>query len=145
MTRPGPKLKLTSDVQEKIVSLLRAGNYVETAAACAGIHKDTFYDWMKRGAKGEEPYAELAGAVHKALADGEARDVAVIFQASKEQWQAAAWRLERRFPDRWSRNDRVKVDANLEVSDERLVGKLARLLSGKEEAEDSAKPEPEGT
>ncbi len=143
MTR-GPKLKLTPDVQEKIVSLLRAGNYVETAAACAGIHKDTFYEWMKRGAKGEEPFAELAAAVHKALADGEARDVAVIFQASKEQWQAAAWRLERRFPDKWSRNDRVKVDGNLEVSDERLVGKLARLLSGKEEAEDPPKPEPEG-
>ncbi len=144
MTR-GPKLKLTPDVQEKIVSLLRAGNYVETAAACAGIHKDTFYEWMKRAAKGEEPFAELAAAVHKALADGEARDVAVIFQASKEQWQAAAWRLERRFPDKWSRNDRVKVDGNLEVSDERLVGKLARLLSGKEEAEDPAKPEPQGT
>ncbi len=42
------------------------------------------------------------------------RDVAVIATAAKENWQAAAWRLERKFPERWGR--RQKVDAQLEHS-----------------------------
>ena len=46
------KTKLTPELQERILLHLRVGAYVETAAACAGIHKDTFYEWMKKGARG---------------------------------------------------------------------------------------------
>jgi len=39
--RPKGSTKLTKDNQEKIVSAIRLGNDMETAAAYAGISKDT--------------------------------------------------------------------------------------------------------
>lgn len=114
----GRPTKLNPSVQDKIVSAIRVGNYIETAAAYAGISKNTLYDWLKRGErekqrveknprfkirKSEKIYVDFSDAVEKALAEAEIRDVMRIEKAAGEQWQAAAWRLERKFPDRWGR------------------------------------------
>jgi hypothetical protein len=104
-----PKTKLTPELQERITAFLRAGNYVEVAAACAGIHKDTFYEWCKKGRKGEEPFATFVVGVDKAIAESEARDVALIGKAAVDNWQAAAWRLERKMPHKWGRHERHEV------------------------------------
>lgn len=103
------KSKLTPELQERIVAFLRAGNYVETASACAGIHKDTFYEWCKKGRKGEEPFAAFVEAVDRAIAESEARDVALIGKAATVNWQAAAWRLERKMPHKWGRHERHEL------------------------------------
>jgi transposase len=92
------KTKLTPELEEKLLKFLRAGNYIETACRCVALHKDTFYEWMKRGAKGEKPFAEFVEAVDRAMAESEARDLHTIGVASQTQWTAAAWRLERGFP-----------------------------------------------
>src|SRR5690242_17998991 len=42
---------LTKDVNDKILSFLRLGAYVETAVSAAGVAKDTFYRWLKEGAR----------------------------------------------------------------------------------------------
>jgi len=107
-------LKFTPELQERIVAFLRGGNYVETAAACVGIHKDTFYDWCKKGRKGIKPYASFVEAVDKAMAESEARDVTLIGKAATVNWQAAAWRLERRMPQKWGRRDRMELEAQLQ-------------------------------
>lgn len=107
MGRPS---KLTPELQERIVQAIRAGNYIETAAAYAGIAKSTLYDWLKRGARAKTgKYRAFSDAVQRALAEAEVRDVAIIGKAAQEQWQAAAWRLERKFPERWGRKDRHEV------------------------------------
>jgi hypothetical protein len=86
------------------------GNYIETAAAYAGIHKTTLYDWLKKGANSKSgKYREFSNAVDKAMAEAEIRDVALIAQAAKENWQAAAWRLERKYPARWGRKTQHEV------------------------------------
>jgi hypothetical protein len=113
---------------------------VETAAACAGIHKDTFYEWMKKGARGQQPYVAFAEAVNKAVAESESRDLATILKAAQSQWQAAAWRLERRFPEKYGRNDRVKVDAKIEHDGASLLTKLARLIDGDAEPKKRGRP-----
>lgn len=109
MARPkkvyGPQ-KLTPEVQEKIVSVIRRGNYIETAAAYAGIAKQTLYNWLRAGERdGEGPCYEFMIEVQKAMAESEIRDLAQVELASRDNWQAAAWRLERRFPKRWGRQD----------------------------------------
>jgi hypothetical protein len=50
----GRPTKLTPSLQHRICDRLRKGNYIETAAADAGIHKDTLYAWLKRGARERE-------------------------------------------------------------------------------------------
>lgn len=53
MARPS---KLTPQVRDRMVELLRAGNFVESAAKAAGIAPSTHYEWMARGAaEGAEP------------------------------------------------------------------------------------------
>lgn len=106
----GRPSKLTPELQARICEAIRAGNYIETAAAYAGVHKATLYDWLKRGANANAgKFREFSDAVEKALADAEARDVALIAKAATEHWQAAAWRLERKFPDKWGRRQRLDV------------------------------------
>lgn len=106
----GRKTKLTPDVAQAIVTAIQAGNYQDTAAAHAGVHPATFYRWMERGAADSKaPYREFREAVEKALAFAEVRDVALIAKAAETYWQAAAWRLERKFPDRWGRKERQEV------------------------------------
>lgn len=105
----GRPTKLTPEVTEKFLTALKAGSYIETAAAYAGIHKDTLYEWLKKGSRDQAEghsrtsAALFSDAVGKAMADCEMVDLATIRKASKMNWQAAAWRLERRFPDRWGR------------------------------------------
>ncbi|HRN53359.1 MAG TPA: hypothetical protein PK788_07670 [Gemmatimonadaceae bacterium] len=121
--RPAVLPTISPEVIGSMLTLLRDGNYLETAAAYLGVHKDTLHDWLKRGAKDrssgnlETPYAEFHLAVEKALAEAEIRDNRVISQASSRNWTAAAWRLERRNPKRWARKD--SLDVGLGQSKER--------------------------
>lgn len=181
---PRPTI-LTPDLAATVINHIRAGSYVETAAAAAGIHKDTFYTWLREGAKEQrraeegrehkprngkpigEPEkerlamcAEFAAGVEQALAESELADSAIIGRAARgvpnmvlgadgktqvqdgwviaPQWQAAAWRLERKHPKRWARTDKheisgrdgepVKVDQVLHVSEEALAQAAQRLL-----------------
>ena len=105
MPRP---TKLTPKLQERIAGFVRAGAYVETAAAAAGVSKVTLYAWLKRGAAGEGPFAAFAEAIEEAQALAEMRDLALIGKAAETEWAAAAWRLERKFPDRYGRRTRLE-------------------------------------
>ena len=121
----GRPSKINEQRAEKIIRAIRAGNYIETAAALAGISKSTLYAWMKRGAaemdrlendpkakpkKSELPFLDFSNAVNIALAEAENRDIEAINKAVHEDWRAAAWRLERKFPDRWGRKDRLQAE-----------------------------------
>jgi transposase-like protein len=109
LARKQGETMLTPDLQARIVALIQAGNYAEVAARASGIHKSTFYEWLTRGGRGEEPFKALADAVEKAAAESEARDVMVIGKAAEKQWQAAAWRLERKDPKKWGRKDGLEI------------------------------------
>jgi len=139
MARP---TKLNRDIQNKIVTAIKMGNYIETAAAVAGINKTTLYDWLKRGErekqrvendsrkkirKSEAIYVEFSNAVEKALAEAEARDVMLISKAANTQWQAAAWRLERKFPDRWGRKV-IEHRGSLEVKNDDSIKRIEKYL-----------------
>jgi transposase len=102
--------KYDSEIAGKVIEFIRHGNYVETAAAAAGLSKVTLYEWLKKGARSKDgEFREFLNAVEKAQAEAEARDVLLISKAAQECWQAAAWRLERKFPDRWGRKDTLTV------------------------------------
>ncbi|HZK28535.1 MAG TPA: hypothetical protein VFD00_13445 [Thermoclostridium sp.] len=118
MAKMGRPTKLNDKVQHEIVTAVKQGNYIETASAYAGINKTTLYDWLRRGRreiarvekdgrrrikKSEEKYVNFSHALEKALAESEMRDVLIIGKAGETQWQASAWRLERKFPDKWGR------------------------------------------
>ena len=111
MPRP---TKLTPEVQQTIVAMLRAGNRIEYSAEAAGVSRRTAYDWIERGAKPgkpNKPYRDFADAVEQARAEAHARQVSLIANAASKSWQAAAWLLERQYPETWGKPaDRAKTD-----------------------------------
>lgn len=104
-----PPFKLTPDLHARIVSYVRAGNFRSTAAAAAGISPVTLRDWLRRGARGEQPFQQFREDVDQAEAQAEARDAALISKAAEHDWKAAAWRLERRAHRRWGRKDQLDM------------------------------------
>jgi hypothetical protein len=104
--RVGRRTLLTSEVAEQLVAMLRAGNYLNIALRAVSVSRQTFHDWMRRGRSddpGDAEFKLLRARVEQARAQGEARAVAQIAQAGATSWQAAAWLLERQYPDRWGR------------------------------------------
>ena len=110
-SRAGAKTKLTPKVRDKIISKLKLGNYARTAAACAGISESTFYHWLERGEKEKSGiYSEFLEAVKEAQAESEANLLNHISKAVLDgQWTAAAWQLERKFPERWGKQQKVEL------------------------------------
>lgn len=143
----GRPTKLTPELQKKIIDAIRAGNYMETAAAYAGISKDTFFRWLRKGARAKSGiYKDFHDAVEKALADAEVRDVMLIANAAATDWKAAAWRLERKFPDRWGRKERLSADLNhsgqvvkREEYDISITHEITNEILNDEEAKELAK------
>lgn len=119
----GQPPKLTPEVQERIVGAIRGGAYNETAALFAGISESTFYKWLQKGNEAREQeiepenseYLQFLQAIEKAQADTEIENLLVVRGAAQgkptkegvpgeaQDWKAAAWLLERKFPDRYGR------------------------------------------
>lgn len=99
---------LTDELTDRVVGVLRAGGYVETAAQVAGVARERLRDWHRLGDPAgtearHEVHRRFRSRVEAARAENEARNVALIARAASENWQAAAWLLERTYPERWAR------------------------------------------
>jgi len=105
-TRGRPS-KLTPQLNNKLLGLIRIGTPMETACRACGLDYVTVREWIRRG-KGEHErsptpeYVNFANGYDKAVAEAEISLLATINIASKKDWKAAAWLLARRHPDRWS-------------------------------------------
>jgi len=62
----GRPTKLNSTSQNQLVKLIKTGVTVDDACAYVGIHRDSFYEWMRRGEAGDELYADFSDAIHRA-------------------------------------------------------------------------------
>jgi transposase len=113
----GRPLELTPAIIAEVAKLLPRALYLETVSAQLGIHRDTFNEWARLGArehrrrelgKEHDPkrdlHCEFSVTIKKALGRAESDYLAEIQAAGTEVWQAVAWILERRFPERWASN-----------------------------------------
>ncbi|MBY0274724.1 hypothetical protein K2Z84_05250 [Candidatus Binatia bacterium] len=98
--------KLTPELQQRIIQAIQGGAYREKAAQFAGIAPETLSRWMSRRGS---PYAEFSQAVLEAEAHASVIMALRVSAAAKDDWRAAAWWLERKFPDEWGRKDQHKI------------------------------------
>jgi len=107
--------KLTPEITNQIAEILGAGNWIGTACDKVDITRECFYEWIRRGERAwdvdREPvnYVEFATRIKAVMAQVEIDSVEEL-RSAPERWQAVAWWLERRHPDRWG--NRQKVDVN---------------------------------
>jgi hypothetical protein len=101
MGRPS---KLTDETQARICKALAVGATYALAAQYGGIGERTFYEWMEKGESAKTGrYAQFRQAIKRAEAEAAYGWLDVIEQAKTETWQAAAWKLERRYPESYGR------------------------------------------
>lgn len=104
----GRKTKYTAEVREKFREALSIGASRDVACKYAGINISTFYQWMAT----KEDFSEL---VKSAESHGVVTWLQVVEDAAKQgQWQAAAWKLERLYPERYGR--RAIINGNVTIA-----------------------------
>jgi hypothetical protein len=122
-TRAGKPTLLNTDMIEAISSIVAAGNYLDDAAHSVGITARTAFKWAARGRQAladadnnhdnipdtERIYVQFVHAVEKARSEAAIRNVRVIQDATADNWQAAAWYLERTNPKKWGRRETVEI------------------------------------
>lgn len=99
----GRKTKLTPETQQLIIQALSVGATHRIACEYAGIHQDTFYLWLQKGAEGKPPYSEFSEAVTRTQGRAAVGWLAKIEAAGAEDWRALAFKLERRYPDEYGK------------------------------------------
>lgn len=103
--------KCTRELIEAAVELKRGGMNNRDTAACLGIHEATFYRWISNPAK--PIHREFSEALKKAEVEYKAALRERIFRASEGDWKAAAWLLERMYPDEYGRRERHEIEAEV--------------------------------
>lgn len=108
MGRPS---KLTDETQARLVQAIRLGATYEHACNYAGLGYSTFRRWMVDGEKAQRgKFKEFWDAIKKAEGDATVGWLAKIEKAANEgQWVAAAWKLERRYPQEYGKRQAIVV------------------------------------
>lgn len=97
-----PKPKLNKDGIVTAVRLKKGGANNKDIAAALGIHERTFYKWINDPKS--ENQRQLGQELKRAEADYKNALLAIIAKSAKERdWKAAAWLLERKYPQEYSR------------------------------------------
>lgn len=101
----GRPTKLTPSVQKRICEAIEQGATYTLAAQYAGISYDSFNDWMKQGGEAEDgEFCQFFHAVKAAEGKAAVKWLRKIeTAANKGNWAAAAWKLERRYPQEYGR------------------------------------------
>ncbi|HXM86142.1 MAG TPA: hypothetical protein VN889_00775 [Solirubrobacteraceae bacterium] len=111
----GRPTKFTPEVAAKIIQAAQAGVYPAVAAAFAGVSTSTLDGWLHEAAADidagrETPLSVFSEEIVRIVAQTEVAALARIRAAMAEDWRAAAWFIERRFPERWSKRDTRHVE-----------------------------------
>ena len=130
MGRPS---KLNDETETKLLQAIQLGSTHAMACAYAGIGERTFYDWMSRN-------VQFKQKIKEAEAKGAVTWLAKIEKAATDgSWQAAAWKLERRYPNDYGRRDGVRTSQepqedvqNAEQVRTDVLARISRLMASDE-------------
>lgn len=114
----GAPTKYSRARAEKIYAAVRLGQPLDRAATAGGIDRGTLRLWREHN-------PAFSTGLDAAIAEGEREVVACLRVAAKEGSVAAmlGW-LERRFPDDWSRGERVKQEHSGEVNVNHIIREM---------------------
>lgn len=111
MVKTGIKGRPTKYMPQIVWNLckwIRQGNTYTDACRMEGVHYDTFNEWRKQ-------FSDFSVAVERSEALCKADCIACIHKAEAKDWKAAAWILERRFPEEFSlRTSRLEKNSIVE-------------------------------
>lgn len=127
----GRRPTLTPELMQRIVDVVKVGNYLKTAAAYCGVGYSTLLLWQARGRAqqervangldvepGEDLYLEFLELLTQGEAQAQVTALAYWRTAMRDpsNWRAAMEYLARKAPDQWAASSTVHVaDADSEA------------------------------
>lgn len=130
------KPKLTPELAEEAVKLVKGGASNADVIAWLGVSETSFYKWLREPQNRAQ--RELAQGMKKAETERKLWHLQKIHKAADNgDWKASAWYLERRYPDEYAQTRRItgavetvqKSDALTEA-----IRETARAMEGKADA-----------
>ncbi len=122
-----PKPKLTQEMVDQAIALKADGLSNGDIICALGIAESTFYRWIG------DPKNKLQRSLSEGLKKEEARfkqtlltTIRAAALARNQYWTAAAWLLERKFPDEYGKADRQRDAGGGEAAPKIVLGVVAR-------------------
>jgi len=111
-TRTTAQPSLTSEQITQVDQAIRSGVTRKRALKAAGISAAQYRDIEACAARDIQPYESFLRGMDEAEATAEATFVTTI--SSSSDWRAAAFLLERRFPEQWGQKIQIEVQKEVE-------------------------------
>jgi transposase len=141
-TKVGRPLMLEKKgLKEKILHALAKGATYKLACGYAGITVATFYEWMKKGKPlvemreedvadhPDKVYYELYCDVRRYESYAAIKWLEKIDAAATVHWQAAAWKLERRYPQEYGKRERENFEEDEDTTLDKAKADVKKLMS----------------
>ena len=145
----GKKSKLTRPLCNEFCKAIENGASILAACGHVNIVESTYYRWYnkgrdaKRNTKFKKFYEAVEIAKNKALYNFEGR---IVNEADNGTWTAAAWWLERRYPEIYGKKVKQEIDSKVEAEVKVPFQDLERIVieSGKKNDKEKRKEIEEG-
>ena len=125
------KPKITEDLIKIICELKVKGMSNKDICMAVGIHEATLYRWLNK------PSARLHRVLSEEFKKAEARYKQELLDtirgaalAKRQYWTAAAWLLERKYPDEFGRPETRKTAVESEDAPKIVLGVEVRTATG---------------
>lgn len=115
--------KLTQELVDRAIALKRDGLSNGDIICALGIHESTFYRWI--GDPKNKLQRELSEGLKKEEAAFKQTLLTTIRSAAlarNQYWTAAAWLLERKYPDEYGKADRRRDEEGAEAAPKIVLG-----------------------
>lgn len=132
--------KLNVKAIGRIAAAIEAGANITEACAVIGVNRSTYYEWKYKGEEARELgesniFTDFLDAVELAEESRVAMWLLTIERSARAgAWQAAAWKLERMYPERFGNRieHRGSKDAPVQIHNVGFLSdeELARIAAG---------------
>ena len=144
VAKDGVRFKFEDEqIWSRLSQAISVGAYIEDACVFAGISSRQYRRWGVLAEKGVEPYASKWVEIQKSEAQAIVRNLFNIQNAANSgTWQASAWILERKYPEKYARKDFVQItegsdyDVELFWSDGNVFEEMSEMSDIKKEEEE---------
>jgi len=99
----GRKTKLTPKLQTEICGYLADCCTIRTSCEAIGVSQTSFFECIRRGEAGEQPFAQFAQTITRARGRAKARIVRSLLD--ERDWRGRLEILARVFPDEYGRHE----------------------------------------
>ena len=110
------KSKATPKTLKTILDSIRSGATQRDASALAGISEDTLSRWKRED-------TDFAEQMRQKEIEFKMENVKIVRKAAEKTWQAAAWLLERKYPNEYTNKVRIEEPEPIKTGFEHLTNK----------------------